>query len=255
MFQEKCVPEKLRDFFKSHDKLALAFSGGVDSAYLLYAALACGCEVRPYYAKTAFQPDFEYQDALRLCNSLGVEMTVVALDILSVPKVTKNPDNRCYFCKQVLFGNLIKQASEDGFQAIMDGTNASDNASDRPGMRALAELKVLSPLWICGITKAEVRQRSRETGLFTWNKPAYACLATRIPSGRTITGELLSKVEHAEDALFKLGFSDFRVRVYEKAARIQLPGEQMISAIEKRNEIQRAVGAFFPVVLLDLRER
>lgn len=255
MFQEKCVPEKLRDFFKSHDKLALAFSGGVDSAYLLYASLACGCVVRPYYARTAFQPDFEYQDALRLCSMLGVEMTVVALDILSVPNVAENPDNRCYFCKQALFGNLIKQAGKDGFHMIIDGTNASDDASDRPGMRALAELKVLSPLRICGITKAEVRTRSREAGLFTWDKPAYACLATRIPSGREITGEMLSRVEHAENALFKLGFSDFRVRIYGEAARIQLPGAQMIAAVEKRSEIQRAVGAFFPVVLLDLRER
>lgn len=250
-----CVPESLKSFFETHPKAALAFSGGVDSAYLLYAAKECGCEVRPYYIKTDFQPEFEYQDALRLCRQLDIEMTVIELDILAVPNVAENPENRCYFCKKALFSQLIASAVRDGFDAVMDGTNASDDAGDRPGMRALGELKVLSPLRMCGITKDQVREYSRQAGLFTWNKPAYACLATRIPTRTAITRESLFKVENAEEALFGLGFTDFRIRIYGDAARLQLPSDQMLRAVQMRKEICKAIGDYFSVVMMDLRER
>ncbi|MCL2254284.1 MAG: TIGR00268 family protein, partial [Lachnospiraceae bacterium] len=137
----------------------------------------------------------------------------------------------------------------------IDGTNASDDASDRPGMKALAELKVRSPLRECGITKDEVRRFSKEAGLFTFDKPAYACLATRIPTGRPITGELLEKVELAENALFKLGFSDFRVRVFAEAARLQFPERYISEVLKKRTEIIKAIKPVFPLVLLDLEGR
>jgi len=250
-----CVPECLKVFFEKHPSIALAFSGGVDSAYLLYAAKACGCDVRPYYVRSAFQPEFERQDALRLCAQLGVEMTEVKMDVLSIQGVRENPANRCYFCKAALFTRMIGQAAGDGYSTIIDGTNASDDASDRPGMKALSEMKVLSPLRECGLTKQDVREYSRQAGLFTWDKPAYACLATRIPTGREITDDLLKKIERAEDALFKMGFTDFRVRVFEGAARIQLPGGQMIRAIEMRSEIIGALEPCFPIVMMDLRDR
>ena len=138
---------------------------------------------------------------------------------------------------------------------LLDGTNASDNAGDRPGMRALRELEVRSPLRECGLTKEEVRHRSREAGLFTWNKPAYACLATRIPTGTPITKEDLDRVERAECALEALGFRDFRVRLFHGAARLQVTGEQLPLALEKQAELRAALWSDFSDVLLDLAPR
>ena len=173
----------LNEFFSLVPKAAVAFSGGTDSAFLLWAAREFGCEVRAYYGKTAFQPQFELEDARRLASELEVPMTVVEADILSVPEAAANGPQRCYHCKTALFSRLRQAAREDGYTVLLDGTNASDDAGDRPGMRALRELEVRSPLRECGLTKDEVRRRSREAGLFTWDKPAYACLATRIPTG------------------------------------------------------------------------
>ena len=246
---------ELRDFFQECPKVALGFSGGVDSAYLLYAALDHGAQVRPYFIKTAFQPQFELEDARRLCAQLGVELTVVELDVLQVPGVVENPPDRCYHCKRALFGRLRQQALADGYTVLIDGTNASDDAGDRPGMRALGELSVRSPLRECGITKAQVRALSKEAGLFTWDKPAYACLATRLPTGETITPEVLQKVEAAEDALFSLGYKDLRVRVFHGGARLQLPGEQLERAAKEREAILQALSPWFDTVLLDLKER
>ena len=246
---------ELRDFFQECPKVALGFSGGVDSAYLLYAALDHGAQVRPYFIKTAFQPQFELEDARRLCAQLGVELTVVELDVLQIPGVAENPPDRCYHCKRALFGRLRQQALADGYTVLIDGTNASDDAGDRPGMRALGELSVRSPLRECGITKAQVRALSQEAGLFTWDKPAYACLATRVPTGEAITPETLRKVEAAEEALFSLGYSDLRVRVFHGAARLQLPGQQLERAAKERERILQALAPWFDTVLLDLKER
>lgn len=246
---------QLRDFFREHPRAALGFSGGVDSSYLLYAAVRCGADVRPYFIKTAFQPQFELDDALRLAAQLGVEVAVLPLDILSEPAVTENPADRCYHCKARLFGALQKQALADGYSLLLDGTNASDDAGDRPGMRALRELSVRSPLRECGLTKAEIRRLSKEAGLFTWDKPAYACLATRIPSGTAIDGETLRRVEGAENALGALGFADFRVRVFHGAARIQLREAQLPRAAAERESILNAVRPYFDTVLLDLAGR
>ena len=137
---------ELEEFFNQNPKVAVAFSGGVDSAFLLYAAKKYAKEVRSYYVRSQFQPRFEYEDALKLASELGVPLSVIELDVLSDSKVCANPPNRCYFCKKVIFSSIIKHASEDGFSVLLDGTNASDNASERPGMAALEELKVLSPL-------------------------------------------------------------------------------------------------------------
>ena len=246
---------ELKEFFRQCPKVALGFSGGVDSAYLLYAALDHGAQVRPYFIKTAFQPQFELEDARRLCAQLGVELTVLELDVLQIPGVAENPPDRCYHCKRALFGRLRQQAQADGYTVLIDGTNASDDAGDRPGMRALGELSVRSPLRECGITKAQVRALSKEAGLFTWDKPAYACLATRVPTGEAITPETLRKVEAAEEALFSLGYSDLRVRVFHGAARLQLPGQQLEQAAKEREAISQALAPWFGTVLLDLKAR
>jgi len=245
----------LNDFFKENPRVALGFSGGVDSSYLLYAAKQAGAEVRPYFIKTVFQPAFEFQDAKRLAAQVGVDMTVVELDILDNPAVAANPQDRCYHCKTALFGALKRRALADGFTVLIDGTNASDDAGDRPGMRALAELSVRSPLRECGLTKAEVRRLSREAGMFTWDKPAYACLATRIPAGQEYDPVLLARVEQAEAALFAMGYTDFRVRVMGETARLQFPEAQMERAVRERIALLEALAPTFTTVLMDLNGR
>ena len=245
----------LEQFFQENPRCALGFSGGVDSAYLLYAGVKARADIKPYFIKTAFQPAFELADAQKLAEGLGVEVTVLELDALADPRVAANPADRCYYCKQNLFRTLKERAIADGYPVLLDGTNASDEAGDRPGMRALAELSVRSPLRECGLTKAEIRACSREAGLFTWDKPAYACLATRVPAGEAITAETLARVEGAEDALFRLGYTDFRVRVFHSAARLQLPRGQMERAVREAEELRQALKPYFTPILLDLEGR
>ena len=245
----------LEEFFTQHPRTAVAFSGGTDSALVLWAAGRYGRDVRAYYVHTVFQPAFELADAKRLAEELEVPLTVVEADVLAVPEATANGPRRCYYCKKALFTTLWQRARADGYTVLLDGTNASDDAGDRPGMQALRELEVRSPLRECGITKAEVRRMSKEAGLFTWDKPAYACLATRVPTGTAITREALEKVERGENALFRLGFSDFRVRLLRDAARIQVPADQMERALALRGEINQALEADFSAVLLDLAGR
>lgn len=245
----------LAEFFQQNTNIALAFSGGVDSAYLLYEAAKCSAKVRAYYVKSVFQPQFELDDALRLASELNADMTVLTADVLGCQQITDNPSDRCYHCKKLLFEQIAKQARLDGYTAIIDGTNASDDAGDRPGMRALQEVSVLSPLRLCGLTKETIRLRSKEAGLFTWDKPAYACLATRIPSGQRITGEMLERTERAEDYLFSLGFTDFRVRMMGECAKLQLPATQLPKAIEKREQIILELKKYYSSVLLDLEVR
>ena len=245
----------LEEFFREVPKAALAFSGGTDSAFLMWAAKNYGCDVKAYYVSTVFQPEFEKRDAIRLAGELNVPLRIVEKDILAVPEAAANGPRRCYYCKREIFTALWEAAGEDGYPVLLDGTNASDDAGDRPGMQALAELEVRSPLRECGISKKEVRRRSKEAGLFTWEKPAYACLATRIASGTRITEADLERAERAETLLADLGFRDFRVRITGEGARIQATEEQFSLVLEKRKEITGALKDLFPAVLLDLEAR
>ena len=245
----------LKQFFQDHPKTALAFSGGVDSAYLLYAAKRYGADVRAYYVKTPFQPQFEYEDALALASQLQVPMETISLYVLDDPKITANPKNRCYYCKKRIFTAIATQANKDGYPIIIDGTNASDDRSDRPGMQALEELQVFSPLRECGLAKDEIRRLSKEAGLFTHDKPAYACLATRIPTGTAITADLLAKTERSEALLKSLGFSDFRIRLLGDSARLQIKEDQFPLLTEYRQTILTKLKEDYASVLLDLEVR
>lgn len=268
----------LKDFFRENPKVALAFSGGVDSAYLLYAAVKSGASVRAYYVKSAFQPRFELEDARRLAGELGADMRILEEDVLADAQVASNPGDRCYHCKKMIFTAIIRAAAEDGFSVLMDGTNASDDAGDRPGMRALRELEVRSPLRECGLTKAEIRRLSKEAGLFTWDKPAYACLATRIPTGTVITEERLCRTERAESYLASIGLRDFRVRMIPvdgggdrpgalvcgmpcgaepsaDMARIQVTASDIPLLLGRRKEILAELKKYYSAVLLDLEVR
>ena len=246
---------ELSAFFRENPNIALAFSGGVDSAYLLYAAKQYGAKTTAYYVKTAFQPQFEYDDACRLATELEMPMKTIHLDVLSDCRVTENPANRCYFCKHQIFTAILKEALADGYTVLMDGTNASDDMDDRPGMKALHELSVRSPLRECGLTKPMIRELSKEAGLFTWDKPAYACLATRIPMDTPITRELLSRTETAENALRELGFTDFRIRLMGDMAKLQLRESQFERLLSLRETVYHILRQYYSAVLLDLEVR
>ncbi len=245
----------LIEFFNTYSEVAVAFSGGVDSAYLLYMAQKCAKKTQAYYVKSAFQPQFELDDATRLADLLGIKMTVIRLDVLADANVRINPPNRCYYCKKKIFTAIREAAFADGYRVLLDGTNASDDISDRPGMVALQELAVLSPLRLCGLTKQDVRRLSKDAGLFTWDKPAYACLATRIPFGYAIDEKQLKRTEQAEGYLASLGFRDFRVRTFEDCARIQIRAEQMPLLMELRDVIINELKKTYKAVLLDLEAR
>ena len=242
---------ELRDFFLEHPRAALAFSGGVDSSYLLYAGLRWAEELGVYFVKSAFQPEFERRDALSLAEELNARVTVLEADVLSCAEVTANPPDRCYYCKRVIMSTIKTAAKADGFDLVLDGTNASDDISARPGFKALGEEGVLSPLRLCGLTKARIRELSHQAGLFTWDKPAYACLATRVKTGETITAETLRAVEASEDALFALGFTDLRVRTSRGAAKLQFIPEQLPEAQRRFDEIRDRLTPYFTQINID----
>ena len=246
---------ELTRFFTEHPKAAIAFSGGVDSAYLLYAAIRAGADVTAYCACTEFQPRFELEDAMALASSLGARLVFLRLSALEDETIVSNPENRCYFCKRRIFSAIWKRAASDGYDLLLDGTNASDDLSQRPGSRALAELSVRSPLLEAGLTKAEIRRLSREAGLPTWDKPAYACLATRIPAGEPITREALARTERAESYLSSLGFRDFRVRTRGNGALLQVRQEDLPLVLSRREEIVNTLKSDYVSVTLDLEVR
>lgn len=245
----------LASFFKENPKTAIAFSGGVDSSYLLYAAVKNGADATAYYVNAAFQPAFELEDAKKAAAFAGARMRILEADVLSDEDIVKNPPNRCYYCKKKIFGMILEAAKADGYSVILDGTNASDDSSDRPGMKALAEMAVRSPLRECGLTKQDVRRLSRAAGLFTWNKPSYACLATRIPAGERITEEKLERTERAENFLHALGFVNFRVRLSGNAAKLQIEENQFGLLRENREKILAELKKDYTDVFLDLETR
>ena len=246
---------ELRDFFAAHPRCALAFSGGVDSSYLLYEGLKWAEELGVYYVKSAFQPAFEARDALRMAETLGAKVRVLQADVLACPAVAANPPDRCYHCKKVIMSTIKAAAEADGYTVLLDGTNLSDDVDERPGWRALGEAGVLSPLRLCGLTKETIRERSRRAGLFTWDKPAYACLATRVRTGQPLDEKTLFRVEAAENALLWLGFSDFRVRTFDGRARLEFTADQIGEARESFDKIRALLAPYFTQIESELRER
>lgn len=182
-------------------------------------------------------------------------MEVIETDVLALPEVAENGPRRCYYCKRAIFSLIFERARRDGYDTVIDGTNASDQVDDRPGMQAIAELGVLSPLRMCGVTKAQVRELSAEAGLFTARKPSYACLATRVPTGTAITREALEKVERGEEALREMGFSDLRLRLEGTGARLELPAAQLPAVVQNRERVLKALLPSFSRVTVDLAGR
>lgn len=249
--------EALVEHIRSYGSGAVAFSGGVDSAFLMHAAQEALGENAIAITMTAGAfPKREGTEAREFCEECGIRQIVCHMDMNAIEGFSANPKNRCYICKTALFSNMWKLAKEQGMNELMEGSNLDDEGDYRPGLVAIRELDVKSPLRICGFTKAEIRELSAYFGLPTWNKPSYACLASRFPYGEIITEEKLAMVEKGEDLLLELGFYQFRVRIHGNLARIEvLPEEfEKIMQPEVREELDRELRSYgFSYVTLDLK--
>ena len=238
------VPESLSSLLKSLSPSVLAFSGGSDSSYLLYACRESGVEARPIFIKGAFQTERELRRAKEFCSSLGIPLEILHVDVLSDPAIAANTESRCYLCKNRIFRMLLE--ASDG--VVIDGTNASDDCAKRPGMRALEELGIRSPLRECGLSKNDVSDLSKIAGLPTWDLPSDSCLATRIPTGTTITPELLERTEKAESEIGGMGFLGFRVRTVGSGARLETLPSQSGLLESRKDEIAEILLKYYDSV-------
>jgi uncharacterized protein len=218
--------EALLRLIAAQGSAAVAFSGGVDSSFLCHAAAAAlGDRAAAITVVSPMLPKSEIDGAVNFAAKVGIKHILVEETEIE-EEVAANPKERCYFCKKIEFGNILRAAKDRGINTVLDGSNVDDLGDYRPGLRALEELRILSPLREVKLTKAEIRELSRRFELPTWDKPAFACLASRIPYGERIDKEKLSRVEKAEETLRAYGFRQFRVRSHERIARIEVAPEE-----------------------------
>lgn len=236
--------------------VSVAFSGGVDSTLLLHAAHeALGAGAVALTARSATFPERELAEARAFCEERGIRQIVFETDELDIEGFASNPKNRCYFCKSNLFAKMGKIAEEQGLGRIVEGSNTDDLGDYRPGRDAIVELGIASPLLDAGLSKDDIRALSREFGLPTWNKPSFACLASRFPYGDIITAPSLAMVDEAEQFLIDEGFEQVRVRVHGKAARIEVPAQRIPELAEeglRTRVVERLKSIGFAHVALDL---
>lgn len=231
--------EKLKAYFYNlkDENICIAFSGGVDSSLVLKAAVLSDKNVYAVMFNTKLHPCKEESEARDVAKAIGVDITVINIDEFSNPDILKNPIDRCYLCKKLLFSTLIDFANKNGCTAVLDGTNFDDYGQYRPGIKALNELGVKSPLAELKITKDEVREAAKNLGLKVHNKPSAPCMATRFPYNTDITLEALEKVELAEEFIKSLGIMQCRVRVHGDIARIEVDKNKFIDLLENKDAI------------------
>ena len=251
--------EALKRHLSGLGRAAVAFSGGVDSSFLLKVCRdVMGGDVVAFTADSPFFSKRERDFSACFCKKLGIRQIVIRINPLEIEEVRKNVPERCYFCKKMIFRSFAGAAGGLGITHILEGGNADDTGDFRPGMRAVRELGIGSPLLEFGFTKAEIRALSRELGLETWDKPSFACTASRFQYGDTITADDLQLIEKAEDFLADLGFSQRRVRLMRsqglKSARIEVGEPDLDRILSRRGEISETLaGLGFDFVSLDLK--
>ncbi|MHB1651992.1 MAG: ATP-dependent sacrificial sulfur transferase LarE [Desulfitobacteriaceae bacterium] len=255
--RELSAEEKEQELIKYLRRLGgvlVGYSGGVDSTYLMAVAReVLGQQARAVLVKGAMIPATEAREAQELAERLDFPLETLDVDILALEEFSKNPPDRCYYCKTAIFSSLLTLAKEFNLPVVFDGTNFSDENDFRPGRRALQELGVISPLKEVGLVKEEIRELSRRRGLPTWDKPSLACLASRIPYGDEISEVLLKRVEVGEKILERCGFPERRVRIHGELARIEIPFNKFSLMQEKYPEVTSSLQNIgFRYVTLDL---
>lgn len=247
--------QKLKEIIKEHGRVAVAFSSGVDSTLLLkICADTLGKEnVIAITACSVAFPEREQNEAIEFCKSEGIKQIKFNINQLEIPGFCSNPPDRCYICKKAIFTELCAVAKDENCDCVFEGSNLDDDNDYRPGMRAIKELGVISPLRQAELTKAEIRKLSAKLNLKTAKKPSLACLATRFEYGDIITEDKLKMIDKAEQKLIELGLNQVRVRLHGKTARIEVEKSQMQTVLDNKDEITEAFKSYgFDYVTLDL---
>ncbi len=248
--------DKLRNMLKELGSVAVAYSGGVDSNFLLKVASdTLGENVMAVTLHAMMHSNREIEESIEYAKTFNVKHVVVKMDNFNIKEFIENGPKRCYYCKRAVFSKVKEIANENNIKYIVDGTNLDDLSDYRPGLKAIEELSVVSPLKECGLTKDDIRALSKEMNLKTFNKPAFACLATRIPCGTKITDEKLRMIEKSEEYLMSIGFDQFRVRLHEDIARIEVGKNELDKffsndILDKTNNKLKEFG--FKYVTLDM---